>query len=42
MAWIHNFVPALGGARLVDSMVTARGRPIVEALLLQIQSGAYS
>lgn len=40
--WIHESVPALGGARPIDYMGTAEGRALVEALVLQMQSGAYS
>lgn len=40
--WIHESVPALGGARPIDYMGTAEGRALVETLVLQMQSGAYS
>lgn len=40
--WIHEAVPALGGGRPIDFMVTAEGRALVETLVLQMQSGAYS
>ncbi len=41
-AWIQERVPALGGARPMDYLVTDEGRALIEALLLQEQSGAYS
>jgi len=40
--WIHEPVPALGGARPIAYMVTAEGRALVENLVLRMQSGAYS
>lgn len=42
LEWIHESVPALGGARPIDYMGTAKGRALVETLVLQMQSGAYS
>lgn len=42
LEWIHESVPALGGARPIDYMGTAEGRAVVETLVLQMQSGAYS
>jgi uncharacterized protein (DUF2384 family) len=42
MEWIHDSVPALGGVRPIDYMVTAEGRALVETLVLRMQSGAYS
>lgn len=41
-AWIQEPVPALGGARPVDYLGTEEGKALVEALLRQEQSGAYS
>ena len=42
VAWLHEPMPALGGARALDYMATGEGRAIVEFLLRQVQSGAYS
>jgi uncharacterized protein (DUF2384 family) len=40
--WLHASVPALGGARPIEYMGTPDGRALIESLILQIQSGAYS
>ncbi|MGE0372650.1 MAG: antitoxin Xre/MbcA/ParS toxin-binding domain-containing protein [Reyranella sp.] len=42
LKWIQERVPALGGARPIDYMGTAEGRALIETLILQMQSGAYS
>ena len=40
--WLTHPVPALGGACPADYLQTEDGRAVVETLLMQIQSGAYS
>lgn len=40
--WMTHPVPALGMACPAEYMQTEEGRGIVETLLLQIESGAYS
>lgn len=40
--WLHESVPALGGARPIEYMGTPDGRMLIESLILQTQSGAYS
>jgi uncharacterized protein (DUF2384 family) len=40
--WLDRPLPALGGARPADYMATPEGRALVEALILRMQSGAYS
>lgn len=40
--WLEQPVPALGGARPAEYMSTSKGRALVEALILRMQSGAYS
>lgn len=40
--WMTQPVPALGMACPAEYMQTEEGRDIVERLLLQMQSGAYS
>lgn len=42
LTWLHESVPALGGARPIEYMDTSDGRAVVESLILQIESGAYS
>lgn len=42
LTWLNASVPALGGARPMEYMTTPDGRAVVEALILQSQSGAYS
>lgn len=41
-AWIRERVPALGGARPMDFLGTEEGMALVEGLLRQEQSDAYS
>jgi len=40
--WLDRPLPALGGARPAEYMATQEGRALVETLILQMQSGAYS
>ena len=40
--WVRHPVPALGMACPAEYLHTEEGRAIVETLLVQIQSGAYS
>lgn len=40
--WLTHPVPALGMARPAEYMQTEEGLVLVERLLLQVQSGAYS
>ncbi len=40
--WLERPAPALGGARPADYMSTSEGRAVVEALIMRMQSGAYS
>lgn len=42
LEWIHEPVPALGGARPIDYMLTAEGSALVETLVHRMQTGAYS
>ena len=40
--WLNRPLPALGGARPAEYMASPEGRTLVEALILRMQSGAYS
>ena len=40
--WLDRPAPALGGARPAELMATSEGRALVAALVLRMQSGAYS
>jgi putative toxin-antitoxin system antitoxin component (TIGR02293 family) len=40
--WLHDPLPALGGARPIDLLDTMEGQALVSTALAQIQSGAYA
>lgn len=40
--WLHEPLPALGGARPVEMLDTIEGQQVVSNALAQIQSGAYA
>ena len=42
LEWVNEPVPALGGARPIDYMLTAEGSALVETLVHRMQTGAYS
>ena len=40
--WLHDPLPALGGARPIELMDTMEGQALVSTLMAQLQSGAYA